>query len=372
MHTISIPQVQQVVKLNVIGLDEPSWFHGEPGCGKSEGINAAIAEVDAELQVENKGRRARLIDFRLGQYDTVDFKGYPEVDRATETTVWRPASTLPVMGNPRFSPDDVKVIFFDEADHGKDSVKGVAYQVVQERRVGEHILQPNTFICLAGNRPQDRGVGGKSPPPLNNRCTHYEAGPNADAWVQWAATQPHIPGELLAFLQFRKNLISTFDPKKPDPAFATPRTWEKVGKYFTSPQIGGFRVDAKGNTHMHPILGAAIEGAVGVGPSAEFIGFCKVINDMPLMKDIEENPMGVEVSAKPEVRWAVAVGIGGELAAKPGKARPFQQYLDRMDPEFGILAWQLGLKKNEALIGVPEFIAMARAHQAIFASVNRS
>jgi hypothetical protein len=42
-----------------------------------------------------------------------------------------------------------------------------------------------------------------------------------------------------------------------------------------------------------------------------------------------------------------------------------------MDPEFGILAWQLGMKRNEQLVGTKEFIQMARVHQAIFASVNR-
>jgi hypothetical protein len=42
-----------------------------------------------------------------------------------------------------------------------------------------------------------------------------------------------------------------------------------------------------------------------------------------------------------------------------------------MDPEFGILAWQLGIKRNEQLIGTKEFIHMARVHQAIFQQAER-
>lgn len=347
MHLINVPQMQQVVEHVVIGENEPCWFHGEPGCGKSQGITAACDSVDAQL-----------IDFRLGQYETVDFKGFPDIDRESGTTVWHMASTLPFVGNPRFDPERKKVIFLDEADHGKDSVKGVAYQLLQERRVGEHIIQPNTFFCAAGNRPKDRGVGGKSPPPLNNRCTHYEVGSDADAWVQWAGTQPRMPSELMAFLMFRKALISTFDPKSPEPAFATPRSWEKVGRYFTSP------------TMPEDVQDASIEGAVGQGPAAEFRGFCKVIKDMPSMKEIEANPTTTAISDKPEVRWAVAVGIAGEMKAENTGA--FQQYLDRMDPEFGILAWQLGIRRNQSLIGSREFIHIARVHQAIFASVNAS
>jgi hypothetical protein len=347
MHSISIPQVDQTVEHIVIGLNEPCWFHGEPGCGKSQGIASAVERLGGQL-----------IDFRLGQYDTVDFKGFPDIDRETNTTVWHMASTLPFIGNRRFEPDQPKVIFFDEADHGKDSVKGVAYQLVQERRVGEHVLQPNTFICLAGNRPQDRGIGGKSPPPLNNRCTHYEARPDAEAWVMWAGSQPHIPPELLAFLMFRKDLISTFDPKSTEPAFASARTWEKVGRYDMKPMPDDIR-------------DASIEGSVGRGPSAEYLGFKKIIKDMVSIAEIERNPTTVKVSERPEVRWATAVGIGGELAKRPEASRPFQQFLDRMDPEFAILAWQLALKKNEQVVGTPEFITMARVHQAIFASVNR-
>jgi hypothetical protein len=348
MHLINIPQMQGVVEHVVIGENEPAWFHGEPGCGKSEGIGGACKALDAQL-----------IDFRLGQYDTVDFKGFPDIDRETNTTVWHMASTLPFVGNPKFDPERKKVVFLDEADHGKDSVKGVAYQLLQERRVGEHIIMPNTFFAAAGNRPKDRGVGGKSPPPLNNRCTHYEVGPDADVWVQWAGTQSRIPSELMAFMLFRKPLISTFDPKSPDPAFATPRSWTKVAHYDTNPRM------------PEDIKDASIEGAVGEGPAAEYAGFKKVIKDMPSMKDIEDNPTTVSVSDKPEVRWAVAVGIAGELAQRPTSSGAYQQYLDRMDPEFGILAWQLGLKRNEALIGTKEFLHISRVHQAIFASVNR-
>lgn len=361
MHLISVAQIPQVIEHICIAENEPVWFHGEPGCGKSQGMNAAAKALDAQL-----------IDFRLGQYDTVDFKGFPDIDRETSTTVWHMASTLPFVGNSRFDPDRLKIVFFDEADHGKESVKGVCYQALQERRVGEHVFQPNTYFAMAGNRPQDRGVsGGKSPPPLNNRATHYEVGPDADVWVSWAATQPRIPGELLAFIQFRKALISTFDPKSPEVAFATPRTWEKAAHYFTSPTIGGVRHTGDG-LDMNPVMAASINGCVGEGAAAEFLGFVKVLKNMPSLADIEANPDHISVSEQPEVRWAVAVGISGEMAKRPESAPAFGRYLDRMDPEFGILAWQLGLKRNEQLIGSPEFIKMARVHQAIFAYVNKS
>jgi hypothetical protein len=83
------------------------------------------------------------------------------------------------------------------------------------------------------------------------------------------------------------------------------------------------------------------------------------------MADIEANPTTVSISDKPEVRWAVAVGIAGELASRPASSGAYHQYLERMDPEFGILAWQLAIKRNQQLIGTPEFIKLS-------ASIRRS
>lgn len=352
MHLISIPQMAATVAHVAVAENEPCFFWGPPGCGKSEGMVQAARDLDADL-----------VDIRLGQYDSIDLRGIPFVDTppaeavSAALTSWAQPSTMPFIGNPNFDPDRKKLIFLDEANAGKQAVLGVAYQLVQEGRIGEHVLQPNTFIVAAGNREGDRGVTNKLPLPLANRFTHFEVGPEATSWVLWAGTQPRMPAELLAFLQFRQELISNFDPKRPDKAFATPRTWEKAGRYFTS-------------TMPEDVKDASIEGSVGEAAAAEFRGFCKIISKMPSMKQIEADPTGSPVFDEPEVRWAIAVGIAGALDSSNEQA--FMQYLDRMDPEFSILAWQLGIRRDESLVGTKGFIKMAQMHQATFAAANRS
>lgn len=347
MQLINVPTMQEVIRDVVIGENEPCWFHGEPGCGKSEGASQAITALGAQL-----------IDFRVGQYDTVDFKGYPQVDEH-QVMMWARAGTLPFVGNEHlFDPDKIKVVFIDEADHGKPGVLGVLYQLVNERRVGEHVLMPNTFIMLAGNRPQDKGVGGKVPMPLNLRCTHYEVGPDADAWITWALEQPRIPGELIGFMSLRKDLISTFDPASPEKAQAVGRTWAKVGKYYTN------------QTMREVVRDASIEGAVGRGPATEFLGFCRIMHDLVDLKTIEADPLTAPISEKPEVRWATSVAIAGEMALRPDSVTAFHQYLRRNDADFLILAWQLGVRRNEVLLGAREFVDVARTHQAIFAAAS--
>jgi hypothetical protein len=315
MHLINVAQMSAVISHIVVGEDEPCMFWGEPGCGKTEGIMAVAKELDADV-----------VDIRLGQYDSVDLRGFPGVDPISNTTVWHMPSTLPFVGNPKFDPDRKKIIFFDEANAAKPATSGVAYQLVQERRVGEHVLQPNTFICAAGNRESDRGVVNKQPKPLSNRFTHFGVGPDADVWCMWAASQERIPGELIAFLQFRKPLITTFDPESPEKAFATPRTWEKAGHYFSN-------------------------GAIP--------------EDMISIAQIEKDPEGVPVPDRAEVLYAVTVGISGALEHKNSK--PLNTFLKRLAPEFSILAWQLAIRRNRQLVGCPEFIEISKLYRSIFA-----
>lgn len=339
-RTITVDQLPSIIEHVVVGENEPIYLHGEPGCGKTEGTTAACAALDMQL-----------IDFRAGQFDSVDFRGLPVADRENKLTEWLMAGILPFKGNPKFDPNQRKLIFADEINAALMPVQGVLYQLFQERRIGEFELQPNTYLMAAGNRDGDRGATNRLATPLANRFTHFGIVPDAKVWAQWASSVGHVP-ELIAFLLFRTELISTFDPAKPDKAFATPRTWDKAGRYFRRQMPEDIKM-------------AAIQGAVGEGPAVEFWGFVDVIKDMPNLKDIEKNPTKVEVSERPEIRYAVAAGIAGALNLE--NVKPFDTYLRRMDPEFGIMAWQLALTRDKTLAGTREFIDYATLYRGVFA-----
>jgi hypothetical protein len=339
-RTITIDRMPSLIQHVVIGLDQPAYFHGEPGCGKTEGLAQACEDLDVDL-----------IDFRAGQFDSVDFRGLPIANREARMTEWLMNGLLPFEGNAKFDPDRKKLVFADEMNAALLPVQGVLYQLFQERRIGEFKLQPNTYLCAAGNRDGDRGATNRLATPLANRFIHYGVAPDAKAWSHWASGHG-MPSELIAFLLFRTELISTFDPSKPDKAFATPRTWEKVGRIYHTPLGEEDKM-------------ASIQGAVGEGPAVEFWGFVDVIKDMPSIAEIEKNPNKVEVSERPEIRYAVAAGIAGSMSQK--SARPFDTYLRRMDPEFGIMAWQLALKRDRTLSATPEFIDYSKTYRAVFA-----
>jgi hypothetical protein len=362
MQVISIPDFIDVIHHVAVRNNQPIMGWGKPGVGKSQGVRAALVRLltSMGLTFDGPGFKAgkteettcdRLVDIRLSQYDSVDLRGIPVPHAGM--TVWHAPITIPFKGNPNFREDDVPILLFlDEINSAAPSVAAVAYQLINDRSVGEHRLMDNVRIIAAGNREQDRGVTNRMPTPLANRFTHVEIDVDVNAWCFWAQDEG-LPAEGIAFMQFRKPLLSTFDPSKPDKAFATPRSWEKALTYFA---------DSSMPDHIKQ---TAMAGAVGEGPSAEFWGFIDVWQKMPKMSDIEANPDKVPVPDEAPQRYAVAVAISGTLT--PKNTRPFTTYLRRMDPEFGVLAWQLAMKRDPTVSGTQDFIDFSKEFRAIFA-----
>ena len=342
MQVITIPEMKQMITHVAVGLHEPLMFWGMPGCGKSEGIAQAAAEHDAHL-----------VDIRLSQYDSVDLRGIPVPVTDEELTIWHAPSTLPFKTNPRFDDTGLIFLFLDEINSAAPAVAAVAYQLINDRAVGEHELRDNVVVIAAGNRDADKGVTNRMPTPLANRFTHAEIGLEVQAWCEWAQGAG-LPAEGIAFMNFRKPLLSTFEDalKNGHKAFATPRTWVKALRYFAS--------DMPTN-----IKQAAMTGAIGEGPSAEFWGFVDVWQKMIPIKDIIKDPNGAPLPDEAAMRYAVSVAVSGEM--DKDNVKELNTYLLRLDPEFAILSWQLAMRRDINLTGTKEFIDFSKKYRAVLA-----
>lgn len=345
MHTVNVPKMKQMVKYIGIDQREALMFWGPPGVGKSEGIRQAAEEYGA-LHV----------DIRLSQYDSVDLRGIPAPVAETGLTTWFAPATLPFKGNVNFDPSQLTFLMLDEINSATPAVAAVAYQLVNEKRVGEHELHDNVVVIAAGNREGDRGVTNRMPTPLSNRFTHAEVVADVDATIEHFQARG-LPAIGAAFLKFRHPLLNTFDPAKADKAFATPRTWEKALRYFAS----GMPEDIKD---------AGIAGAVGDGPAAEFKAFQDVWTKMTPIKTIIADPEKVPVPKEAAMNYALSVAISGALDKKT--VTPLYRFLERMGkseaagPEFITLAWQLATKRDRDLFTTPEFVKFAKEYKAIF------
>lgn len=340
MQTINLKVAHQFIKDIAVDAREPIMVWGQPGVGKSE----LVAQITEEYG-------AVMCDVRLSQYDSVDLRGIPDVDRVAKLTDWVPPSTLPFKGNKHFDETQMCFLFLDELTSASQSVQAAAYQLINDRGVGEHELHDNVIVIAAGNRDGDRGATNRMPTPLANRFTHIEVGVDIEPFSEYAMRKGLSPVGV-AFLNFRKNLLSTFDPSRPDKAFATPRTWVKALKYFANPKLSD------------EVRSAAMAGAVGEGPAVELMGFEKIWKSLPKISDIVKDPKGTPVSEDMATRYAVAVAISGSMDLS--NVGPLHTYLIRLAPEFVVLAWKLALTRDQRLYEADEYMDLATRCKAVF------
>ena len=107
----------------------PLCLWGSPGIGKSSIVHQYA-----------KNTNAVMVDVRLSQFDPVDLRGLPSP--SGDTTRWLAPAVFPFVGNPNFPTDRPIILFLDELAQASPAVQAAAFQLVLDRRVGEHTLIP--------------------------------------------------------------------------------------------------------------------------------------------------------------------------------------------------------------------------------------
>lgn len=78
------------------------------------------------------------------------------------------------------------ILFLDEISCALPAVQAALLSVVNERRVGDHVLPPKVRILLAMNPPEYAAGGHGLEPPMANRMGHKEyKNPSAEQWGDW-------------------------------------------------------------------------------------------------------------------------------------------------------------------------------------------
>lgn len=361
MRKLSISQIKTTVKEVVIRLNKPINIVGGFGIGKSQGVEQAVNELDdpkalqALLGKDCPYTGTMLVEIRLSQYDSVDFRGFPQADKKTGTAVWYPPGTMPFIGNDAFPDDKLIVMFFDEAADAKSDVFAVMQQIVLNRCVGEHVVKPNVRMLLAGNRAEDQALAKKYPMPLNNRLIHYEAVNPLDDFCAYAQTQG-VPSVFIAFWNFCKDLVNTYDSKKTTPIVATNRTWFEA-------------VDLWKDKRLDPVIKeASMIGAIGEGPAVQFLAFVDVWQNLPSIKGIVANPDTYPVPEPDDLslRYATAMLVSEGMTI--GNVDGLHVYLKRFPAEFIVMAWQLAVARDVELFDSDSYLDFCRKYREVFTS----
>ena len=227
----------------------PLAVYGPPGIGKSQIIRQAakdIADVLGLPYTESKREaqvvgKFHLLDIRASQMEPPDILGLPaEVEReGMKYTVFAMPEWLP------HSP--FGILFFDELSLARPSVQSALYQLVLDEVItaSGYELPGGQWIVSASNRPID--VPGVNPPlpPLANRFANLVipgyTEEDVDEWLRWAV-ETKIHPLVVAYIDmmhaagrgastlFNYPGAAAFDGKGEHYAYATPRSWEMIGR----------------------------------------------------------------------------------------------------------------------------------------------
>ncbi|KPQ08793.1 MAG: AAA domain (dynein-related subfamily) [Rhodobacteraceae bacterium HLUCCA09] len=226
-----------------VGGFTASWMlHGSPGVGKTQVVEQLAAEIGA-----------RLFDLRLTTIEPQDLRGLPYYDHEARTTVWYRPEDLPD------DPNSPSVLFLDELTAAAPTLQPTVYGLLQERRVGRHLLPDSVFIVAAGNMVEDGAVAYEMGTGLSDRLIHLHVRAAATDWLETYAVPKGLHPAVTAFIRTRPDLLETTEQalERGHMIACTPRSWERVSQILSN----------VGDRRTRQMM---VAGTVGEAVAAEF------------------------------------------------------------------------------------------------------
>lgn len=241
----------------------PIFGLGKGGIGKTESIKDLAKRLGVGY-----------IDIRLLLYSETDLKGIPYPNNEHTKTVWLQNNILPT----EEKDGETGILVLDEITSCQRSVRTAAYQLLNERKLGEYSLPPKWIIVCLGNGEEDGGDYNGIEGNFANRCSVFNVVVDTETWKDWASNNG-INELVLAFISFKPEYLHSYNPDKDtDILFASPRSWTGVSDILNKTEY----------TKEDMILHSRIIGNVGKEVGDTFVSFCKykdqTVDPMEILK----------------------------------------------------------------------------------------
>lgn len=270
----------------------PVLITGAPGIGKTDIVEATANNL---LYDKDKMPYDLLVSHPVVS-DPTDFKGLPFANSQSTEATFLPFGDLSIAIN----ASRPMVWFFDDLGQAPQSVQSACMQLFLARRINGHKVSDHVTFIGATNRRTDRaGVSGILEPVKSRFATIVELHPDIDSWCQWAFGANIIPPTLIAFLRFRPDLLSDFKPTADMSNSPMPRTWSNLAKLETL-------------SLPQQVELAAMSGAVGDGPAAEYLAFRRMFQSLTSIDAILLHPKGCKLPTASNELYAVCTALASK------------------------------------------------------------
>lgn len=267
---LTVSQVKEIIKKNI--MSDPKdrveiCILGAPGIGKSSIVFQVARELNKTITLFSATTKTREDVAGIPVYNFANIvKGIVNKTEIKNEVIHTRPSYM-----------DTDILFIDEITNcSEHEFKWIA-QMITERRVGEHQLNPNTYIVCAGNRPEHSELANDLPAIFASRLAILDVTVDKKDVIKYAYDNSFDP-RVIAYIDQNSNILENIKYKSPNEGYACPRSLEKVSKILK--MFGG-----KDEEYIQNEL---IIGALGRADGTEFLAYMKNISNKIPYKDLEE------------------------------------------------------------------------------------
>lgn len=311
----------------------PIFGLGKGGIGKTESI----------MELAKKKLHIGYVDIRLLLYSETDLKGIPYPSTDHVRTIWLQNDILPTVEK----DGETGILVFDEITSCARSVRTAAYQLLNERRLGEYVLPDGWMVVCLGNGEEDGGDFQGMEGNFANRCSVFNVVPDVEAWKLWANSN-NVNPLVIGYVSWKPGDLHSYDPEnETELLFASPRSWTAVSNILNVNEF-----DANDT-----ILCSRLEANLGLRVGQQFIAFCKY-------KDKTIDPRRIVINGeKPDIKEqeVLYITISSVIKIVGDKAvEELKNHGGVTRETLGMLAnvlnWILSLNKEYAVMGFKDLI----------------
>lgn len=247
-----------------LALNDSIMVWGGPGVGKSQAVqqwNAKkVEEYNKRIAAGEKIKpwNPVVCDVRLSMKEPVDLVGVPfpvKNQDGTTQTFWAVPSMWP-KDDGQYSGG---VIHLDEMNQGQAAILNAAFQLIQDKALGEYKVPEGYLIVGSANPSAYNNTVTEFSVPLSNRFSHFNVKADFKTWFDYRMENGGCP-EIMTFLMsqgqdllFDRVGMEAKVGELKDAMYTdiviTPRSWEVIEKLYQLPdgteETGGFSIEEK-------------------------------------------------------------------------------------------------------------------------------